>query len=152
MRQLVQFRVILIERENCGSSTPHILHALEQFGWGRPLANDQQRLGPGSDAQPVDADSKVRGGAGFGRPADESRRELREAGIVALVGQVGGHVPRLVVGGTDNQQAAPRARAAPQRVGERRGPVKPTGRGKQGTQGGNLVGVHIPHGAGRANR
>ena len=62
----------------------------------------------------------------------------------ALVVKVRGHVPGLVPGGAEDQQAVRGAGAAPQRGGEGRRAVEPARRREQRPQRRYLVGVHAP--------
>ena len=130
VREPFQLRVLLVEREDRCAGAPHVVDPLEQLGRRELPADDQQRLGARRGAQAVEADGQVRGSAGLRCPADQGWRELGYPCVPALVIQVGGHVPRLVVrSGTDDQQPVRRPGAASQCPREGRGPVQPSGRG-----------------------
>ena len=86
------------------------------------------------------------GGASARRlPAHQGRGQAGYAGQAALVAQVRGQVPGLVIRRADEQQPTGRPRGGAQRPGELLRLGQPAGGAQQGPQRGDLVGVHGAH-------
>ena len=141
--QRVKLRIALVEREDGGPGPPCVVDALEQRDRRGRRRHDEERLAPLGGFQPLQTDPQVRRRALGDPPADERGHQLGNPGQPAFLVQVSGEMPGLLVGGADQQEAALRAGGLAQPLRERSSPLEPSGRGKERTERGHLVRVHV---------
>ena len=127
--QRVELGIARIQREDRGPGPPRVVDPFEQRDRRRHRRHDEQRFTAPGGFQPLQADPQVSRRALGHLPADQRGHQLGDPGEPALLVQVSGEVPGLLVGRSDQQEPARRAGGLAQSLREHPGPLEPAGRG-----------------------
>jgi NADPH-dependent F420 reductase len=125
VRQALQVAVAAVDGEERGADPTGVGQPLEQVLGGVVRRDDEQRLTASRGLDPVESDGQMLRRTRWWRPADQGRRQGRDAGEARLVVEVRGEVPRFVRRRTHEQQAVAVVGRSAQRSREATGAVDP---------------------------